>query len=292
MDESTTPVTVVTGADSGIGRATTLHLASVGHRVVGTVLASANTEKLFNLASEAGVTIDLVEMDISEDDSVRLGFERIFELTDRIDVLVNNAGVGGNAAVEETTSERFQEVFNINLCGATRCTQAVLPGMRQRGSGTIVNITSVLARIPLSGQAPYIASKWALEGVSEALAQEVAPFGIRVAIIEPGITKSSMFAKNVDTPNVTAAYDQHYRRMFQFYAAGKLHATDPVEVAKVIEHAITTNEPRLRYPVSWCSPEMSALHDRVDDADWLELGTITDDAEYAERFAAVFGVEI
>ena len=188
MDDNTTPATVITGADSGIGRATTLHLASVGHRVVGTVLASANTEKLLNLATEAGVTIDLVEMDISEDDSVRLGFERIFELTDRIDVLVNNAGVGGNAAVEETTSERFQEVFNINLCGATRCTQAVLPGMRQRGSGTIVNITSVLARIPLSGQAPYIASKWALEGVSEALAQEVAPFGIRVAIIEPGIT--------------------------------------------------------------------------------------------------------
>ena len=101
-----------------------------------------------------------------------------------------------------------------------------------------------------------------------------------------------MFKRNLDTPNVSGAYDAHYRRMFQFYAAGKLHATDAVEVAKVIEYAITTDEPRLRYPVSWCSPEMSALHDRVDDADWLELGTITDDAEYAERFAAVFGVEI
>ena len=292
MDENTDPVVVITGADSGIGRATALRLASAGHRVVGTVLPSSTPEKLLTMASEAGVTVDLVEIDISEDESVRLGIERVFELTNRIDVLVNNAGVGGNATVEESTSERFRDVFNINLCGATRCTQAVLPAMRERGSGTIVNITSVLARIPLSGQAPYIASKWALEGVSEALAQEVAPFGVRVAIIEPGITKSSMFKRNVDTPNLSGAYDQHYRRMFRFYAAGKLHATEAVEVAKVIEHAITTDQPRLRYPVSWCSPEMSALHDRVDDEDWLALGTIVDDAEYAERFAAVFGIEI
>ena len=126
--------------------------------------------------------------------------------------------------------------MNVNLCGATRCTQAVLPQMRERGSGTIVNITSVAGRIAALAQAPYVASKWALEGLSELLAQEVAPFGVRVAIIEPGVTQSAIFAKNVDLPNHTGAYDAAYRRMFQFYAAGMAGATPAIEVAKVIEH--------------------------------------------------------
>ena len=151
-------------------------------------------EKLLDLASETGVNIDLVELDVGDDESVRLGFEKIFELTGRVDVLVSNAGVGGNSVVEESTSEAFLDVFNINLCGVT--------------------------------------------------------------------------------------------------AAGMTHATDALEVAKIIEHAITTDEPRVRYPVSWCSPEMSPLHDRFDEEDWLALGRTDDDAEYAERFTQVFGVQI
>lgn len=285
-------VTVVTGANSGIGRATALHLASVGHRVVGTVRAKAKAEKLLTMADAAGLTIDLVELDVADDTSVQDGFKEIFELTGRVDVLVNNAGVGGNAVVEESTSEMFQDVFNVNVCGATRCAQAVLPAMRAQGSGTIVNITSVAGRIASLGQAPYVASKWALEGVSEELAQEVAPFGIRVIIVEPGVTKSSIFAKNIDAPNSTGAYDTHYKHMFRFYAAGYENATDAVEVGKVIEGALQSDSPQLRYPVSWCSPEMSALHDRIDDQDWLDLGMITDEDEYAERFAQLFGVQI
>jgi NAD(P)-dependent dehydrogenase (short-subunit alcohol dehydrogenase family) len=168
----------------------------------------------------------------------------------------------------------------------------VLPQMRERGGGTIVNITSVAGRIAALAQAPYVASKWALEGLSELLAQEVAPFGIRVAIIEPGVTRSSIFSKNVDLPNHTGAYDAHYRRMFQFYAAGMAGATPAIEVGKVIEHAITTDNPQLRYPVSWAGPEMAALHDRVDDADWVALGAIEDDADYNARFSEIFGVDI
>ncbi len=104
-------------------------------------------------------------------------------------------------------------------------------------------------RIAVPAQSPYVASKWALEGISEGLAQELAPFGIRVAIVEPGVTKSAIFAKNIDAPNSTGATTTHYRRMFQFYAAGMASATDPFEVGRVIEHAITTDEPQLRYPV-------------------------------------------
>lgn len=286
------PVSVVTGANSGIGRATAIHLAGAGHHVVGTVRSIDKAEKLLAKADEAGVQVALVEADIAEDESVRVGFDEILRTAGRVDHLINNAGVGGNSVTEECPSDLYMQVMNVNLCGATRCIQAVLPQMRERGSGTIVNITSVAGRLAALAQSPYVASKWALEGLSEGLAQEVAPFGIRVAIIEPGVTKSSIFAKNIDAPNSTGAYDAHYRRMFQFYAAGMARATDAVEVASVIELAITTDEPRLRYPVSWGGAEMSAMHDRIEDADWIALGMIEEDAEYIERFLEVFGVDI
>jgi NAD(P)-dependent dehydrogenase (short-subunit alcohol dehydrogenase family) len=286
------PVTVVTGANSGIGRATALHLASVGHHVVGTVRSIDKADKLLAKADAAGVHIDLVVADVADEASVKDGFAGILSGAGRVDHLVNNAGVGGNGVVEETSSEQYLDVMNVNLCGVTRCTQAVLPQMRERGGGTIVNITSVAGRVAALAQAPYVASKWALEGLSELLAQEVAPFGIRVAIIEPGVTRSSIFSKNVDLPNHTGAYDAHYRRMFQFYAAGMAGATPAIEVGKVIEHAITTDNPQLRYPVSWAGPEMAALHDRVDDADWVALGAIEDDADYNARFSEIFGVDI
>lgn len=292
MSEATAPVTVVTGANSGIGRATAIHLAGAGHRVIGTVRARAKADKLLALADDAGVMVELAELDVADDDSVAEGFAGILARTGRVDHLVNNAGIGGNAVVEECPSELYQHVFNVNVCGATRCTQAVLPQMRERGRGTIVNITSVAGRIAALAQSPYVASKWALEGVSEGLAQELAPFGIRVAIIEPGVTKSAIFAKNIDAPNSSGAYDAHYRRMFQFYAAGMAAAPDAVEVGKVVEHAITTDAPRLRYAVSWGGEQMSSLHDRIADDDWIELGAIVDDADYITRFREIFDLDI
>jgi NAD(P)-dependent dehydrogenase (short-subunit alcohol dehydrogenase family) len=137
-----------------------------------------------------------------------------------------------------------------------------------------------------------VASKWAFEGLSEGLAQELAPFGIRVVIIEPGVTKSAIFAKNVDAPNSTGVYEAHYRRMFQFYATGMANATDPFEVAAVIHDAITTDEHRLRYPVSWGGAELAELHDRIDDSDWIAMGAIEEDEEYYRAFHDVFGLDL
>ena len=286
------PVTVVTGANSGIGRATAIHLAGAGHRVVGTVRATGKAEKLRAMSDAAGVSVELVELDVADDDSVRAGFEEIHSLTGRVDHLVNNAGVGGNAVVEECSPQLYLDVMNINLNGAIRCTQAVLPQMRERGAGTIVNVTSVVGKLAALAQSPYVASKWALEGVSEELAHEVAPFGVRVAIVEPGVTKSAIFAKNIDTPNVTGAYDAQYQRMFQFYAAGVAQATDPFEVAEVVRHAIETDEPRLRYAVSWGGPEIVDGRRRMSDEEWVEMGATDDDAEYYRRFRDAFGVDI
>ena len=286
------PVTVVTGANSGIGRATAIHLAAAGHTVYGTVRSTSRTDKLVAMAEQAEVEVRLAELDVADDDSVRDGFARILDEAGRVDHLVNNAGVGGNAVAEEGSPALYLDVMNVNLCGAVRCQQAVLPQMRQRGAGTIVNITSIAGRLAAIAQSPYVASKFALEGLSEGLVQELAPFGIRVVIVEPGVTKSAIFAKSIDAPNATGAYDAPYRRMFQFYARGVAEATDPVEVAEVIHHAVTTDEPKLRYAMSWGGQGMIDGREAMSDADWVELGAIEDDGEYYARFQEHFGVDI
>jgi NAD(P)-dependent dehydrogenase (short-subunit alcohol dehydrogenase family) len=285
-------VAVVTGANSGIGRATAIHFAAQGFVAVGTVRDRGRATKLGAMAEERGVEVELVELDVADDESVRRGFEQVLDRTGRVDVLVNNAGVAGNGVVEETHPSDYLEAMNVNLCGAIRCTQAVLPGMRERGSGAIVNVTSVVGRVASLAQSPYVASKWALEGVSEGLAQELAPFGIRVVIVEPGITKSAIFAKSVDFPHATGAYDAPYQRMFQMYAAGIPRATDPFEVAEVIHHAVTTDQPQLRYRTSWGGEELIRGRERMTDADWVSLGAAPDDATYYARFEQLFGLDI
>ena len=290
MTTSSPLVAVVTGANSGIGRATALHLAQQGYRVFGTVRSLDKAGKLQARANELGVTVELIEMDVADDASVQRGFADIFRATDRVDVLVNNAGVGGNGVVEESTSQMYHDAFNVNVVGAIRCTQQVLPNMRERKSGTIVNITSVVGKFAAIAQAPYVASKWAFEGVSEELAQEVAPFGIRVVIIEPGVTKSSIFAKNIDAPNQSGAYDAHYRRMFAFYAAGITNATPAEEVGALIHHAITTDTPQLRYACSWAGPEIVAGRAKQSDNDWVAMSATENDSGYFDAFKTAYGV--
>ena len=287
-------VAVVTGANSGIGRATAIHLATKGYEVYGTIRDRARATKLEAMAAEREAVVELVELDVADDESVRQGFEEILTRAGRVDVLVNNAGVGGNAVVEAVTSAELLDVMNVNLCGAVRCAQAVLPGMRERRSGAIVNVTSVVGRIGALAQAPYTASKWALEGLSEELAIEVAPFGVRVVIVEPGITKSAIFAKNVDTPGDMSDYEPQYRRMMQMYAAGIPNATDPFEVAGVIHEAVTTDSPRLRYRTSWGGEELVGGRTQISDEDWVAIGAVEadDDEGYYERFQQAFGLDI
>jgi NAD(P)-dependent dehydrogenase (short-subunit alcohol dehydrogenase family) len=286
-------ISVVTGANSGIGRATAIHLAAQGHVVFGTVRSLDKAGKLLAMAADAAVEVNLVELDVASDESVRDGFAQILAATGGVvDVLVNNAGVGGNATVEDSTAADHLEVMNVNLCGAVRCQNEVLPGMRERGHGAIVNVTSVVGRIAALAQSAYVSSKWALEGLSEQLAQEVAPFGVRVAIIEPGVTKSAIFAKNPDIPTRTGAYDAAYRRMFQMYAAGLAHATDPFEVGKVIHHAVTTTEPKLRYAVSWGAKELIDGRAAMTDEQWAALNLSDDDNGYYDAFQAAFGLDL
>lgn len=289
-----TPTAVVTGVNSGIGRATTLAFAQAGYRVFGTVRGLAKADKLLAKAVSINVAdrIHLVEMDVADSASVTEGFAKIYEATDEVDVLVNNAGVGGNAVTEECPVDTYTEVFNINHNGSVRCIQAVLPQMRKRGSGAIVNVSSVVGKITAIAQSPYYVSKWAVEGMSEGLAHEVAPFGIRVAIVEPGITRSSIFAKNIDAPNQTGAYDAHYRRLFAFYAAGITNATPAEEAAATIFEAATTSTPRLRWHCSWGATELLAARAAMSDEEWVSFGRHLDDEAYYDEFATRFNLDI
>ena len=278
---------LITGANSGIGRATALRFATAGFRVVAAMRDTGKAEKLLALASEVGVAVEPIELDVTDADSVRNGFER----AGAIDVLVNNAGIAWNATVEDIDVEAAKVVFETNFWGAIRCTQNALPGMRERGAGTIVNISSIAGRIAALGQPIYASSKWALECLSENLAQEVAPFGVRVIVIEPGVTRTAILPKNLDYPRPTV-YEPAYRRMLQFYAKGIEAAVSADAVAETILGAFTDAEPRLRYTCAWGGAELPIGRERMSDEDWVALGREEDDESYYKEFRRLFGLDL
>ncbi len=284
-------VIVVTGANSGIGRATAVHLAAAGHTVHGAMRDLGKGDKLPDEAAAAGAEVTPLQLDVSDDDSVRAGIASVLDAEGRIDVLVNNAGLGFNAVVEEIDIAAAKEVFDVNYWGVVRCTQAVLPGMREQGSGTIVNISSVAGRLAAIAQSVYASSKWALECLSENMAQELAPFGIRVKVVEPGVTRTALLAKHQEL-HLDSPYADAYRRMFTMYMAGIQANVRPSEVAAVIQASIEDDSARLRYVCAWGGEELADGRAGVSDDQWLELGTASDDDEYFDRFEQAFGLDI
>ncbi|MEM7337953.1 MAG: SDR family oxidoreductase [Actinomycetota bacterium] len=284
-------VAFITGANSGIGRSAAVDLAVRGWTVYGSMRDLAKGDKLAALAEEKGVTVHPVVCDVTDAAAVNAAIAEVTEEAGGIDVLINNAGIGGNGVAEETPISSYEEVMDVNLYGTIRCIQAVLPQMRERGDGCIINISSVAGVIAAMAQSPYVASKWAVEGLSEGLAQELAPFGIRVAIIEPGIVKTAIMAKNTDAPNTSGAYDDHYHRLFAFYATGLQTPGHPDEVADVLYAAATDDPPKLRYTCGWGGPELTERKPGVADEDWVSMGAL-DNAGYATRFNELFGLDM
>ena len=293
MTTTTPPIAVVTGANSGIENTVAIHLAAQGMTVYGTVRSVDKAVKLNAMAADAGGEVKLVELDVADDDSVSAGLAQVLDDAERIDVLVNNAGRRWQRCGRGGDHRDLRRCDERQLL---RC--ASLPqgrASRDAGAAGGHDRERDLCRRPLRGalaQAPYVASKWALEAASEELAQEVAAFGIRVAIIEPGITKSAIFAKNLDATDEGSDYQPHLRRMFQFFAAGHAHTTDPFDVGKVVHHAITTDAPVLRYPVSWGGPEILSRRPDITDEQWIALGAIADDDAYYRAFSDTFGLDI
>src|SRR5215510_7969224 len=190
------PNIVITGASRGIGFATALELARAGHAVVATMRNPAGSPELREQAANEKLPLRIETMDVDSDESVKVAFGQILA-QGPVDVLVNNAGIERTGAIEETPVADFRTCMETNYFGAIRCIQAVMRPMRERRSGAIINVTSVAGRIAVSPMGPYTASKFALEALSEALAQELKAFGVRVAIVKPGIIDTRM-ARNIE----------------------------------------------------------------------------------------------
>lgn len=243
---------LITGASAGIGKITCLYLAEKGYNVIGTSRASSRLGDLYSEADQRGVTVHGLELDINSDAEVQRVMPEVFKQFGEIHALVNNAGYGLWGPLEIVSIDEMKTLFETNVFAVLRMTQVVLPAMIERRAGKIVNISSVLGRLAIPFNGAYASSKYALEGLSESMNHEVSPFGVHVALVEPGLfetefQRSQVRAQRADDPNLAyAPYVQRYNDRHQTF--DKL-ASDPVKVAKVIHKIIRSRRPALRHPV-------------------------------------------
>ncbi len=261
------PSILVTGASRGIGHATSLALGRAGHRVFATMRDPAGTPELAEAAERESLPVVVSRMDVDSDDSVRTAVGRIIAEHGLPDVLVNNAGIVRRGSIEETPLDDFRAAMETNYFGAIRCTQAVLPGMRARRSGVIINVSSVAGRVANPPMGPYAASKFALEGLSEALAQEVKPFGIRVVLVEPGIIDTAM-ARSVTRPSDTTIYP-HSRAMADIFTAALSVPVAPELVAETIRKIIEGDSWQFRYLVGPDAAPLIAWRASLTDEEFI-----------------------
>lgn len=242
MNHQKTPqrVALVTGASSGIGEAASKQLKDAGFTVYGTSRRGAS----------AGARRDfpVLALDVTDDASVQAIVAELARREGRIDLLVNNAGIGITGAAEESSIEQVRALFETNFHGVVRVTNAVLPLMRQQGGGRVLNVGSGLGFIPAPFSAYYSATKHALEGYSESLDHEVRGFGIRVAVIEPGATRTGFESSTAAADQQLAAYDTLRTSYLAAYERAMAEADTPESVAQTIVRAALTRKPLLRYP--------------------------------------------
>jgi NAD(P)-dependent dehydrogenase (short-subunit alcohol dehydrogenase family) len=240
MARGPTRVVLITGASSGIGRATAELLAGRGHRVFGGVRAPATTRPL------AGV--ELVPLDVRDEAPIKSCVEQVCSRAGRIDVLINNAGINLVGAVEETSISQAQALFDTNVFGVLRMIQAVLPGMRRQGAGQIINISSILGFLPAPFMGVYTSTKHAVEGLSESLDHEVRTFGIRVVLIEPPYTRTNLDSSAAQAEGRIDAYAPQRGRTAAVITHNTNTAPEPKVVAEEVLRAIE-GPYRLRRPI-------------------------------------------
>ena len=283
---------IVTGANSGIGRSTAITLAKNDYTVFATMRSLERGEKLREIAQELNLEIKEVELDVSDTDSVNHGVNEILEQTDQIDVLINNAGVGSNAVIEDVDIESDKSVFETNFWGVVRCIQAVLPTMRQQKSGHIIQVSSIAGRVGLPAQPIYSSSKWALEGLSENLAHDLSSFGVKVSIIEPGVTRTAILGKNNTVPQ-NDDFENIYARMLDMYMQGIEANIRPEIVSETILQCVESSSKQLRWPVAWGAEAMiNARHDgSVSDEEWVKIGSLVNNREeWVRSFRQAFNL--
>jgi NAD(P)-dependent dehydrogenase (short-subunit alcohol dehydrogenase family) len=265
-------VAVITGTSSGIGFETALAFAREGYYTYATMRNTSKSDNIKEISQEENLKIDVLELDVDKEHSVKTAIKQILDQKQRIDVLVNNAGWGIWGCVEDVSIDEFKAQLETNFFGSIRLVQQVVPTMRKRRSGTIVNISSYAGRIGFPMSSAYTSSKFALEGLSESLRLELAPFGVNVIIIEPGIVNTNFFkpmrmAKKLELDTAYKAMtDEIIPRVISKAKLG-IH---PKEVAKRIIDAVKSEIPLPRY------------HIGDDAAEFLEARRSKTDIEFED----------
>jgi NAD(P)-dependent dehydrogenase (short-subunit alcohol dehydrogenase family) len=245
------PVVLITGTSSGIGRAIASAFAAKGFEVFGT---SRNPQR-----NEPIAGVELLPLDVSDQASVASAVSTVLQRAGRIDVLVNNAGVGVFGAAEESSIAQAQELFDTNFFGLIRVTNEVLPHLRAQRSGRIINISSVLGFLPAPYGALYAASKHAVEGYSESLDHETREFGVRVSVVEPGYTDTAFDANAADPDSPIESYPSVREHVKEGLIKAVRAGDDPSVVAKVALKAATSRTPKLRYPAGPLARQLTVL---------------------------------
>ena len=268
---------LITGTSKGIGYETALAFARAGYRVHATMRNPSKSPALAEMAAKEELQITASAVDVDNDDSVSQGIAAIQSQHGPIDVLVNNAGVERAGSIEEQSMDDFRATMETNYFGALRCIKAVLPQMRQRRSGTIVNISSVAGSFSQPPMTAYCASKWALEAMSESLACEMKMFGVRVAVVKPGIIDTAM-AQRIST-TAPSEYP-HAARIASFFATTLQNAPVPPSLVaqKVLEIA-TNGTWQLRHPVGPDAVPLIERRKTMTDEQWIDLHS-SDEEKY------------
>ena len=279
---------IITGTSRGIGMETAAALGRAGHQVFATMRSLEGGAALRAIAEKERLPVSLLQMDVDSDESVASATSAVRAQVGCVDVIVNNAGIERMGSIEGLALDDFKATMETNYFGALRTIRAWLPEMRRRKSGCIINVTSVAGRIACTPLAPYAASKFALEAVSEALAQEVRPFNVRVAIVEPGIIDTNM-ARRIEQGPTDPQYPQ-VRRFGDMFAASLEQPTPPAIVAAKIREIIESGTQALRHPVGPDAAGFLGWRASLTDDQWIEWGALPDDAWY-DRVKMDFGLD-
>ena len=282
-------IILITGSSTGIGFATAELLAKNGHKVYASMRNPKNSPQLEELAEKNNLPITILPLDVDHDESVKEAVTFILAEEAGIDVLINNAGIDTVGPVEEVPLEEIKKIMETNYFGTVRCIQAVLPTMRERKSGCIINVTSIAGKVYTNFHGPYCASKAAVEAFSESLAQEVKNFNIRVAIVQPGVIDTGIFYKNKPVPKTTS-YPAIKRFRALVLALLDNHVA-PVVVAEVIRHVIENNPSQLRFTAGPEAGPLISFRSSISDEDWIDSASM-DQQSWAVGMKEVFQLDI
>jgi NAD(P)-dependent dehydrogenase (short-subunit alcohol dehydrogenase family) len=269
---------LITGTSKGIGMEAALAFGRAGHKVYATMRNPSQSPELAEAARREKLPIAVSTMDVDSDESVSRAIATIHKDHGPIDVLVNNAGVERSGSVEELLLADFRAVMETNYFGVLRCIQALVPHMRQRRSGCIVNVSSVAGRISCAPLTPYTATKWALEALSEGLAGEMKTFNVRVLIVEPGIIDTAM-ARRITDEGTDTPYRQRARFASLFQAALQNPAPPSLVGQKILE-IVESGTWQLRHPVGPDAVPFLEWRRKMTDEQWADLNASEDETWY------------